>query len=82
MPHGRSFFVSKPQLFASNILPRYFKQTKYLSFTRQLNLWGYKRITRGCDAGAYYHELFIHYRPTLALWMKRMKTKGTAGGGG
>jgi hypothetical protein len=77
MPHGRAFVVSKPQLFASNILPRYFKQTKYLSFTRQLNLWGYKRITRGLDAGAYYHELFLRYRPSLVRWMKRCKIKGT-----
>jgi len=80
MPHGRAFVVTKPQLFATNVLPRYFKQTKYLSFTRQLNLWGYKRITRGLDAGAYYHELFLRCRPSLARWMKRIKIKGNTGG--
>ena len=36
MPHGRAFMVKYPKVFTSNILPRFFKQTKYLSFTRQL----------------------------------------------
>lgn len=77
MPHGRSFIVKKPKLFTTNVLPRFFKQTKFLSFTRQLNLWGFKRITRGVDAGAYYHELFLRGRPYLAMRMRRQKIKGT-----
>lgn len=77
MPHGRAFIVKKPKLFAVDVLPRFFKQTKYLSFTRQLNLWGFKRITKGLDGGAYYHELFLRGRPYLAMRMKRHKVKGT-----
>jgi hypothetical protein len=77
MPHGRSFIVKKPKLFTTNVLPRFFKQTKFLSFTRQLNLWGFKRISRGVDAGAYYHELFLRGRPYLAMRMRRQKIKGT-----
>ena len=77
MPHGRAFVVKKPKLFAVDVLPRFFKQTKYLSFTRQLNLWGFKRITKGLDGGAYYHELFLRGRPYLAMRMKRHKVKGT-----
>ena len=61
----------------AQVLPRFFKQTKYLSFTRQLNLWGFKRITRGIDAGAYYHELFLPGRTNLSMRMKRQKIKGT-----
>lgn len=77
MPHGRAFLVKQPKTFASQVLPRYFKQSKYLSFTRQLNLWGFKRITRGQDMGAYYHEIFLRGRPHLAMRMKRQKIKGT-----
>ena len=77
MPHGRAFIVKKPKVFTSNILPRFFKHTKYLSFTRQVNLWGFKRITRGADCGAYYHELFLRGRPYLAMRMRRQKIKGT-----
>jgi len=77
MPHGRAFLVKQPKTFASQVLPRFFKQSKYLSFTRQLNLWGFKRITRGKDTGAYYHEIFLRGRPHLAMRMKRQKIKGT-----
>jgi hypothetical protein len=76
MPHGRAFLVKQQQQFASNILPRYFNQSKYLSFTRQLNLWGFKRITQGSDSGAYYHELFLRGRPYLAMRLRRQKIKG------
>lgn len=75
--HGRAFLVKDPKLFATQVLPRFFKQTKFLSFTRQLNLWGFKRITRGKDKGAYYHEMFLRGRPYLAMRMKRQKIKGT-----
>ena len=75
MPHGRALIIKQPKTLAAQVLTRFFKQTKLTSFTRQLNLWGFKRITRGPDAGAYYHELFLRGRPDLALRMKRHKIK-------
>ena len=77
MPHGRAFIVLHPQQLREIVLPRFFKQTKFMSFTRQLNLWGFKRITKGVDSGAYYHELFLRGRPRLAMLMRRQKIKGT-----
>lgn len=38
LPHGRAFIVRKPKVFTSNIMGKYFKQTKLTSFQRQLNL--------------------------------------------
>jgi len=77
MPHGRAFMVLQPQSFVKEVLPRFFKQSKFMSFTRQLNLWGFKRITKGTDSGAYYHELFLRGRPRLCMKMRRQKIKGT-----
>jgi len=42
-----------------------------------LNLWGFKRITKGTDSGSYYHELFLRGRPRLCMKMRRQKIKGT-----
>jgi hypothetical protein len=40
-------------------------------------LYGFRRITQGPDAGAYYHELFLRGRPALSQRMIRQKVKGT-----
>lgn len=75
-PHGRSFFVHKPKEFQSKVLCKYFNQTKYRSFQRQLNLYGFRRITREADRGGYYHELFLRNRRKLCTRMKRKAVKG------
>jgi len=77
LPHGRAFIVRKPKMFTSKIMPKYFRQTKLTSFQRQLNLYGFRRITQGADAGAYYHELFLRGRSQLCMRMVRQKVKGT-----
>eukprot|EP00816_Leptocylindrus_hargravesii_P010921 CAMPEP_0196815400 /NCGR_PEP_ID=MMETSP1362-20130617/49520_1 /TAXON_ID=163516 /ORGANISM="Leptocylindrus danicus, Strain CCMP1856" /LENGTH=383 /DNA_ID=CAMNT_0042192337 /DNA_START=72 /DNA_END=1223 /DNA_ORIENTATION=+ len=76
-PHGRAFCVHKPKPFVEEVIMRHFKQTKLTSFQRQLNLYGFRRITKGKDGGAYYHELFLRGRPDLCQLMLRMKVKGT-----
>lgn len=38
---------------------------------------GFRRLTQGPDAGAYYHELFLKGRPQLCMRMQRQKVKGT-----
>ena len=52
MPHGRSFIIYKKKKFAVHVLPKYFKATKFTSFTRKLNRWGFTRVTRGPEVGA------------------------------
>ena len=56
MPHGRSFMVKDPKEFVKDYMPTYFNQHKLASFQRQLNLYGFKRLTgEGPDRGSYYH---------------------------
>jgi hypothetical protein len=75
-PHGRCFVVHKPKEFVE-LLPSYFKLSKLASFQRQLNLYGFQRLTRGRDRGGYYHELFLKGKIFLAHSILRLKVKGT-----
>jgi hypothetical protein len=58
----------------------FFNQTKYKSFQRQLNLWGFERITdaKSPKLGAYYHPNFIKGRRELCPCMTRLKIKNRA----
>lgn len=76
-PHGRCFIVHKPKEFVSEVMPTYFRQSKLTSFQRQLNLYGFSRITTGRDRGGYYHELFLKHRLFLCQNMSRIRIKGT-----
>lgn len=71
-PHGRAFAVHNVERFKNEIMPKYFKQSRFSSFQRQLNLYGFSRITQGRDSGGYYHEYFLQGRPALAIHMKRV----------
>lgn len=109
LPHGKSFVVIRPDVFATDVLPRYFsaegpnsvksKKTsttttttttkkvskgahKYPSFTRKLNRWGFKQISRGPDAGAFCHELFQRDDIELCRGMECQKSRKSRIGGG
>ena len=75
-PHGRAVQIHDPEAF-KRLLPRYFTLSKIASFQRQLNLYGFSRLTRGADRGCYYHELFLRGMPWLMSRMTRVKVKGT-----
>jgi hypothetical protein len=76
-PHGRAFMVRNPSEFVEKILPRFFSQTKYPSFQRQLNLYGFSRFAHGRDKGAYHHPCFVRGKRSLVRGMIRRKIKGT-----
>lgn len=66
LPHGRAFMVHSLKLFEEEILSKWFNMTKYTSFQRQMNLYGFRRVAKGVDKGAYYHELFSKGGSTCA----------------
>ena len=75
-PHGRCFVVRDIDEFVRLVLPKYFKQSKFPSFQRQLNLYGFLRLTKGPDKGGYYHELFLRDRLFLTHRIQRFRVKG------
>lgn len=81
LPHGRSFVIIRPDVFSEQVLPKYFpstdarSSTKYPSFTRKLNRWGFRQATRGPDTGAFHHPLFRRDQPTLCLDMVCQKSR-------
>jgi hypothetical protein len=71
MDHGRSWRVLKPREFEVRVIPTYFEHSKFSSFIRQANGWGFRRITQGRDRNSYYHPLFLRGLPHLCKQMKR-----------
>jgi len=74
LPHGRSWIVLDKKRFLERVAPLCFQMSKFESFIRQVNGWGFKRITQGPDIHSYYHELFLKDMPHLTKWMNRVPT--------
>jgi hypothetical protein len=66
--HENVFRVHNSAAFVNLVMPKYFNQTKYKSFQRQLNIWGFCHIPSG-----YAHPCFIRGKPSLCRQMVRRK---------
>ena len=74
-PDGKAFRVHNRREFEQLIMKRFFNQSVYRSFLRQLNGWGYTRVIKGDEVmeGAYEHPLFLRDKPDLCRRMIRSK---------
>ncbi|CAM9881524.1 unnamed protein product, partial [Laminaria digitata] len=68
---GRGFEVRDHARLSSEVLGRFFKQDKFSSFQRQLNLYGFRKITKGSEAGSYQHPHFRRGERTTLLTIRR-----------
>ena len=78
-PHGRAFTINattNPEEFQEKVMKRFFHNSKVASFFRQINIYDFKRMKKGPDAGCYYHEMFVRGRPDLANAIARNCVKG------
>jgi hypothetical protein len=67
---GSAFKVFDNPRFCEIILPKYYRHNKIESFQRQLNMYGFKRVSRGEDIGAYFHPMFIRGKRHLLRHVK------------
>jgi len=75
LPNGLGFAIHKPREFVTEIMRKYFTTCRMSSFQRQLNLYGFRRITEGENKGGYFHQHFQKGRKGLCKKIKRKKTK-------
>eukprot|EP00752_Nemacystus_decipiens_P007356 g6578.t1 len=68
---GRGFEVRDHARLSSEVLGRFFKQDKFSSFQRQLNLYGFRKITKGSESGSYQHPHFRRGERTTLLTIRR-----------
>jgi hypothetical protein len=52
-PQGKSFIILDMETFSEEVLLNYFRHQKYSSFQRQLNLYGFHKISKGPETGRY-----------------------------
>jgi len=71
MAHGRGFRILVPRIFEEVICPIYFNHSRYSTFMRQLNNYGFKLLTKGRDRNVHYHESFLRGLPHVVKYMPR-----------
>ena len=76
LPNNRSFKVHDQNAFVTEVLPQYFfKITKWKSFLRQLNNYGFERT---CPLrGGYCHKNFIRGEPRYCMYITRHQSRFT-----
>mmetsp|Transcript_20774 Transcript_20774/g.23267 ORF Transcript_20774/g.23267 Transcript_20774/m.23267 type:complete len:259 (-) Transcript_20774:200-976(-) len=75
---GKAFGILDVQLFASQVLPKYFRTNKFSSFQRNLNLYGFSKVRRGPDADMYAHPTFIRGKQELLCQLLKCNTPASA----
>ncbi|KAL6042505.1 Heat shock transcription factor [Balamuthia mandrillaris] len=69
---GDTFIVHKPEDFAVDVLPAYFRHNNFCSFIRQLNTYGFTKVVQ--DSWAFRNEHFRRDQQALLELVKRRKS--------
>jgi HSF-type DNA-binding len=80
LPDGKSFVVRNPDDFTRQVVPQFFKATKFSSFTRKLYRWGFRQINRGIgpdDPVIFGNEFFDRDNEALMSRMRSVTAAGT-----
>ncbi|KAL3793550.1 hypothetical protein HJC23_007290 [Cyclotella cryptica] len=70
LPSGEAFCIIDKEEFTKKVLPKYFGETKFESFSRRIKRWGFHRMyTTGVKQVIYSHDLFKKDRVDLCKLM-------------
>jgi len=79
---GNVFFVDDEKSFINDTLPRYgFKASKMQSFQRNLNIYGFTRLSKGPFSSGYVHPEFGRYIDDSNVTNIKREYGGKEGGG-
>ena len=77
---GKSFIIRNPDDFTRQVVPKFFKATKFSSFTRKLYRWGFRQINRGIgpdDPIIFGNEFFQRDDESLIAKMRSVTAAST-----
>eukprot|EP00567_Pseudictyota_dubia_P000193 CAMPEP_0197464964 /NCGR_PEP_ID=MMETSP1175-20131217/64296_1 /TAXON_ID=1003142 /ORGANISM="Triceratium dubium, Strain CCMP147" /LENGTH=508 /DNA_ID=CAMNT_0043000967 /DNA_START=99 /DNA_END=1625 /DNA_ORIENTATION=- len=88
---GETFVVKNADVFEKKIIPQFFKHSKFSSFVRQLNFYGFRKIkyhdtiridpkleAETANFWRFHHEKFRRGRPDWLIEIKRQRGKESA----
>jgi len=58
LPSDDAFKIHDPDAFVTSVMTKYFKQSKIKSFTRQLYIYGFSKISQGPNMGGFFNPQF------------------------
>lgn len=80
LPCGKAFKVHDKERFVREVMPSFFGTQSFKTFQRNLNLWGFTRVSKGPQKDVCSHPLFLKGFPAVCQSMKRIVLKGTGRG--
>ncbi|KFO29891.1 Heat shock factor protein 3 [Fukomys damarensis] len=81
--NGESFCIVNEPMFAKKVLPKFFKHSNIASFTRQLNIYGFRKVIKlkkaktGSKAKSMEFQ-HPHFKKGGESFLENIKRKGTA----
>jgi len=88
---GDTFVVKQPDVFEKTIIPQFFKHSKFSSFVRQLNFYGFRKIkysdtikidtkleAETANFWRFKHEKFLRGKPELLSEIRRHNSQSTS----
>lgn len=75
MPSGETFSILDNYKFIRHVSPNFFQHSKMSSFTRQLQLYNFRRVVENGNVDCYKHSDFKKDKPELLHHIRRTKRK-------